>query len=406
MSLLGPGGLPAVPLSVTPLQGTFEVTSALLRRRRNQDQALDQPSPGVNRAHTGGGTVATQGWAYRVLAKRGTWKIAKVDGFGHGRYGMSSWIAYHSSYASPVELLSLARDTNYRTRMNNPRVAWVNRYDWGGLAADDVGLAKVLGELEGPGSSWTGVHKRTKRLHDEGDYLDLEDDHPDNEYWRRLASYAAYNSFLVDAPHAVSLLKTVARPSMLDHNLATGRGSTLYAGERPVGCNIVLDGAEHEYARMIFSEEDCTAVPGKKELIGFWHDMQNEYYDDDYINLKLATPRYADVHHAIVSDSLLLLDSSDDERSQRTMDGVKALFGRPGRSPFGFYAQADSDPGHEDRDAAARLVFSEEDSATGTGVVPVPGKKLKELVAFWYEPYYEDEYNHLGAGVPTYEDVV
>nr|GAT43778.1 predicted protein [Mycena chlorophos] len=27
MSLLGPGGLPAVPLLVTPLQGTFEVTS-------------------------------------------------------------------------------------------------------------------------------------------------------------------------------------------------------------------------------------------------------------------------------------------------------------------------------------------------------------------------------------------
>nr|GAT49175.1 predicted protein [Mycena chlorophos] len=106
-------------------------------------------------------------------------------------------------------MLSLARSANCRTRVNNPRVAWVTRYDWGGLATDDVRLAKVLGELEGPGSSWTGVHKRTKQLHDEGDYL--EDDHPDNEYWRRLASYAAYNSFLVDAPHAASLLKTVAR---------------------------------------------------------------------------------------------------------------------------------------------------------------------------------------------------
>lgn len=41
-------------------------------------------------------------------------------------------------------------------------------------------------------------------------------------------------------------------------------------------------GSGWEFARLIFSKEDSTMFPGKKELIGFWYDQDNRYnYEDD-----------------------------------------------------------------------------------------------------------------------------
>ncbi|KAJ7054842.1 hypothetical protein C8F01DRAFT_1259264 [Mycena amicta] len=180
----------AKPLAVTQLQGTFQVSSgeliwgqlaSVLQGINNA--ALDKPSPGEDKASSGGGTVLVQGWTYRALAKIGLWKIAKVDGYGVPPYKKSTWIAYHSSYTSPIELLKLSRGVDWGTRMDNPRVAYVNRYDWGNNCADTFGAARMFAALDGTGTGWPAAVERTSRLSAAGKYKKAG--HPDKERWER-----------------------------------------------------------------------------------------------------------------------------------------------------------------------------------------------------------------------------
>ncbi|KAF7290821.1 hypothetical protein MIND_01323300 [Mycena indigotica] len=274
VAVIKPEWRTAEPLVPVKLVGTFEVSSgelvwgqlaSILEGIKNP--ASDQP--GEDKASVdNGGTVYTQGWTFRALAKTGVWKIAKVDGFGLPDRPKDTWIAYHSSYSSPAELLSMTRDIDWGNRMENPRVCWVNRYDWGSQCSNSSGAARMFAALD-PGSAWPVAVERKKRR------------------WQ----YAHNNTFLLDAKYAAGLLRTIARPSLLDENLSKGEGSSFLGGETVVGCHLPITKSEYEFARMIFSEEDSVSVPGKKELVAFWYERDNMYHYEE----ALGEPTYEDV---------------------------------------------------------------------------------------------------------------
>ncbi|KAF7329487.1 hypothetical protein MKEN_00211100 [Mycena kentingensis (nom. inval.)] len=291
----------AEPLRAVSLQGSFQVDSGeLLWGQLTQvldgvkNEPFDQPpTNGEDKTmpHDGVSTVVTQGFTYRTLARKGLWKIARVDGFGLPGHTKNTYLAYHASYASPVELLTMSRDVDWGTRLDNPRVTWVNRYDWGNHAHHDLAAARLFAALD-PESGWPAAVERQRRLSAGNKYTKAG--HPDAERWDRLSHYAGRNTFLVDAEHGVGLLKTISRPSLLDANLGNKlkEPTSLLAGDVfAVGCNLTLPTTEYEYARMIYSEEDCPAAPDKKELVAFWYEGDNRYEYEEV----LGVPTYEDV---------------------------------------------------------------------------------------------------------------
>ncbi|KAJ7472186.1 hypothetical protein FB451DRAFT_1135027 [Mycena latifolia] len=206
---------------VKDLQGTFTITSGefLWGQLTSILQGLmtdahDFPSTD-DRTSSGGGTVLTQGYTYRAPAKVGVWKLAKVNGFGHSNREPDSWLAYHSS-CDPLELVLLARPVCWDTRAENPRVCWVNRYDWGYHCADASAAARFFADID-PDSGWGAANAREKRLHESGSYR--RKNHPDNERWDRLEEYASDSIFLVDAAHGPEVLKAF--------------GAALHTGSKP-----------------------------------------------------------------------------------------------------------------------------------------------------------------------------
>jgi hypothetical protein len=237
-------------------------------------------------------------------------KLAKVNGYGFDDTPLDSWIAYHSSYESPLELLLLARSVCWETRLGNPRVCWVNRYDWGSQCANPLATARALAKID-PESGWAAANERDKRLRAVGKYTHAG--HPDYDRWPRLSSYDSDNIFLVDAANGPEVLKVLARsvrcicrkgtfltislrrPSELDVNVGAKKASSLFAGdgEDSFGCNLPFLGEGWEFARLIFSEEDSTTFPGEKELVGFWYDQDNRYNDcEDEMQRKLKEPAF------------------------------------------------------------------------------------------------------------------
>jgi hypothetical protein len=51
--------------------------------------------------------------------------------YGNPKYLLNSWIAYHSSYESPLPLLLKSRMLGWDSRYGNESLAFVKRYDWG-----------------------------------------------------------------------------------------------------------------------------------------------------------------------------------------------------------------------------------------------------------------------------------
>ncbi|KAJ7791472.1 hypothetical protein B0H14DRAFT_3500386 [Mycena olivaceomarginata] len=237
----------------------------------------DAPTPGVDKVLLpSSGTVAQQGYTFRAAARVGEWKIAKVNGYGHADREFDSYLVYHSSQ-SPLDLLCLARGVTWETRLETPRVCWVNRYDLGYHCANDFRAARLWGEVD-PGAGWLAALERYKRL--SAVNKSPNEGHPDKEKWKRLHGYASHNIFLVDAADGAEVVKLMARPSELEENLRAEQSSSFVAsggGEDAFGCNLKFLGEEWEFARLIFSEEDSTVFPGEKELVGFWYDQDNRY---------------------------------------------------------------------------------------------------------------------------------
>jgi hypothetical protein len=76
-------------------------------------------------------------------------------------------------------------------------------------------------------------------------------------------------------------MRPLGRPSELD-NRVEKESSSFYSSEEslPFGCHLRFGGDEWEVGKMIFSEEDSTMFPGKKELIAFWYDDCYAEYGD------------------------------------------------------------------------------------------------------------------------------
>ncbi|KAJ6569619.1 hypothetical protein B0H19DRAFT_1257241 [Mycena capillaripes] len=214
--------------------------------------------------------VFSQNYAFRAPAKVGVWKLAKVNGYGLAESPEDSWIAYHSSYGSPLELLLLARGVSWQTRNRQPRVRWVGRFEWGYHCANDLWAAHTLAQLD-PGSGWPAANERSKRLKEEKIYIYAG--HPDDDRWKRLPSYRSQNTFLVDATHGVEVAKVLARRSNLDTRVAEKESSSFFPGEsarEAFGCNLVFMGEGWKSARLIFSEEDSKLFPQEKfRISGF-----------------------------------------------------------------------------------------------------------------------------------------
>ncbi|KAJ6456588.1 hypothetical protein C8R47DRAFT_186897 [Mycena vitilis] len=286
------------PAVARELQGTFTITSGellwgqlasilsgLTHSEHDFPSAEDKTVPG--------GTVFVQGYTYRAPARVGIWKIVKVNGYGKPDAPKDSWLAYHSS-CDPLELLLLARPVEFGTRTTNPRVCWVNRYDWGHHCADQTGAAQFFADID-PDSGWAAaVKRRQDRLEARGKYRGKKD--RDNERWERLETYDSRNTFLVDAANGPEVLKLVAQPSALDTHLKDDKSTSFFQSEQAAdafGCNLNFVGSgDWECARLIFGEEDAEMFPGKKELIGFWYDDNDNRYNDSEIDMrrKLETP--------------------------------------------------------------------------------------------------------------------
>lgn len=136
------------------------------------------------------------------------YQLAKVNGYGFADGPKDSWLAYHSSYDSPLELLLLARSVSWETRTGHPRVCWVNRYDWGYHCAKGMRAARTFAEID-PESGWPAANERHKRLGMVGKYCRAG--HPDHGRWERLSNYDSHNIFLVDAANGAEVLKLLAR---------------------------------------------------------------------------------------------------------------------------------------------------------------------------------------------------
>ncbi|KAF7333442.1 SET domain protein, sequence [Mycena venus] len=285
------------PVFVRELQGRFTITSGELLWGQLASilsglMTAEHDFPSTDdRAVHGGGTVITQGYTYRAPAKVGVWNIVKVNGYGHPDTPTGSWLAYHSS-CDPLELLLLARPVSWDTRSRNPRVCWVNRYDWGYHCADSTRAGRFFADID-PDSGWAAASKRQKQLEAAGQYRRKKD--PDNERWERLEKYDSHNIFLIDAANGPDVIKLLARPSELETRLEKDKSSSLYNSKgdaEAFGCHLAFIGNDDwEFARLIFGEEESTTFPGKRELVGFWYDADNRYNDSEMtMGRKLGTP--------------------------------------------------------------------------------------------------------------------
>ncbi|KAJ6457002.1 hypothetical protein C8R47DRAFT_1248470 [Mycena vitilis] len=175
----------------------------------------------------------------------------KVAARGKPDAPKDSWLAYHSS-CDPLELLLLARPVEFGTRTANHRVCWVNRYDWGYhcACADqlETGAAQFFADID-PDSGWAAAVKRQDRLE-----------------------------------------------ARVDTHLKDDKSSSFFKSEQDAdafGCILNFVGSgDWECARLIFGEEESMMFPGKKELIGFWYDDNDNRYNDSEIDMgwKLEDP--------------------------------------------------------------------------------------------------------------------
>lgn len=254
---------------------------------------------------------------FRAAAKNGVWKVcpftcvsqatinrpisqlAKVNGRGDPDADKDSWIAYHSSYDSPLELLLLTRSFDPYDERGHPRVRRMDCDVYEPEYANEMRIARFFSDID-PTSGWAVAVERRKRLHAANKLAELG--HPDYEKWERLPYFGSDNAFLVDAARASEVAKLLARSasslafqfqliylsfarsSMLDTHLASEISSSFFSKDAPTesfGCHLQGFGEEWDAPWLIYGEKDSTMFPGEKELVAFWYDRDNSYSDCD-----------------------------------------------------------------------------------------------------------------------------
>ncbi|SJL01574.1 uncharacterized protein ARMOST_04896 [Armillaria ostoyae] len=296
----------AEPVYIRPLKPSFSIHSGEMLWGQlpcivNGMKNAERDNPDDLSASERGRQDSSDGWMYRVAARPGVWKIAKV----HVRdrpHTQSGWIAYHESQ-DPLSLVERSRYVGYNSK--SPSVSFVNRYDWGYHMPDLGNIPRTWADID-PDSGWKALlerEHRRKRVHKVICSSPLEDlgaNHPDAARAKRREYYQSNKIFLLDADKAPGLVKFLARPSIMDDaswdRLPDGTWKkplsySLFSGERGMnsescfGCNlhIPLTGSDWDYGRLIFSDELSTRFPGDREMIAFWYDvdMYGEYDEDE-----------------------------------------------------------------------------------------------------------------------------
>ncbi|KAI0061863.1 hypothetical protein BV25DRAFT_1826148 [Artomyces pyxidatus] len=228
------------------------------------------------------GDALVSPFRFRVAAKPGVWKVAKVNAVPTSAPEITGYIVYHSS-VSPIRVLSSARRTNCHSR--EPLVTYVNRYAWGADGADTGDYARTVADADP--EEWDARWARKWRMYLDGVHMDKF--HQDSAAWDRLARFGGGAMFFADAARAPEVLKMVARPSDLDVRMCKKKSSSLYSEDsnatmpsRPFGCHLVLpEGEGHEVGRLVYSAEKSARFPDDDELIAFWYDNRHWPYADD-----------------------------------------------------------------------------------------------------------------------------
>ncbi|KAJ7149273.1 hypothetical protein C8R43DRAFT_1236591 [Mycena crocata] len=301
-----PGWKSAERAVVKPLQGSFIITSGELIWGQlgsfldgMMTAAHDLPGPTGELDPTVPGN-------FRATAKNGVWKLAKVNAYGpvdtSAFYGLAQtstdgWIAYHSSYESPLELLLLAKSVPRYPRMGHPRVRWVDwdLEDWEEpdfTHPSHMRVGRFFADLDSDTDNlgWAAAAERHARLY--AAHKEEEPGHPDYEKWDRLQYYRRDNAFLVDAAKAAQVAKVLAGSSPVDTHLAAGNSSSFFSDEtsaESIGCHLEGFGHTWDSACLIYSEQASALFPEEKELVGFWYDCDN-YYHDCEANREHAMP--------------------------------------------------------------------------------------------------------------------
>ncbi|KAJ7181406.1 hypothetical protein C8R43DRAFT_1116782 [Mycena crocata] len=256
----------AEPAVMAKLQGSFTVTSgvliwgglhSLLDGMMTKEHDTLPPS---NKT------------AFRAAAKNGIWKLAKVNGYGEAEEPKDSWIAYHSSYESPLEPLLLARSAKSELSGEYPRAYWVPRNDYDLKPSDDLHAARLFSDLE-PTLGWGAAMERHKRLR--AVHKNERPGHPDYAKWVRLERFGSKDSvFLVDAAKGAGVAKLIAGNGKLETD---DPAASFLSNDIPAGCSFKFTGDKWEAACLIFGEQPSPIFSGEKELVAFWYDTDATY---------------------------------------------------------------------------------------------------------------------------------
>ncbi|KAJ7102776.1 hypothetical protein C8R44DRAFT_887512 [Mycena epipterygia] len=269
----------AKPAQVTELKGTFTVTSGELLwgqltsvLKGLVNPAHDLPTPNEDKAEPNG-TVMTQGYSYRALAKVGVWKTDTDSATGLRIPGLHT-----------TRLTNLPSNCSFLPEASPEKRAPRTLV---------LKTARIFAKIN-PESGWPAANERHKRLGAVDKYTCAG--HPDHDRWQRLSKYDAHNIFLVDAANGAEVLKVLTRPSKLDEHVRAKESSFLSnqdasESKEPFGCNLAFLGEEWEFARLVFSESET--FPGEKELVGFWYDQDNRYNNAEFeLERKLEEPLF------------------------------------------------------------------------------------------------------------------
>ncbi|KAA1476948.1 hypothetical protein DENSPDRAFT_844078 [Dentipellis sp. KUC8613] len=228
-----------------------------------------------------GSTIRSAAWSFRAAAKPGTWNVVEVNPTPAITNEPNGFFMYHSS-VPPIPTLRSARKVSYG--VEDPRILWVARYDWGyhGRATGDA--AHTIADIDP--QEWSGAWARKWEMYLNGIYPDKFS--PDNDKWDRIASFGHSAAFFIDASKAPEVVKLLARPSELDDRRERELSSSLHSADSPdgapaFGCHLHLAKwkCEFEVARLIYSGEKSALFPEDDELVGIWFDSRHWGYDDE-----------------------------------------------------------------------------------------------------------------------------
>jgi len=185
--------------------------------------------------------------------------------------------------SNPEALVTEARLITYGK--THPRISWVNRYDWGYLGHRPADTGHFVTDMDP--EEWADAWARRWSMYVEG--VQMDQFHQDYEKWERLEKFHNGAVFFLDSDRALDVLKTLARPSLLDEYKNSEKSSSFFSSDSEdapaFGCHLNLPPGEgYEVGRLIYSGEKSQQFPEDDELIAFWYDNRHwEFYNEELV---------------------------------------------------------------------------------------------------------------------------